>query len=83
MDELLHSFTNRYFQLWRYSVSHSSLLLRSVKLDTSDDAELAAMGHTIYEHPSRIDILFKGVDGLHLVDTFLDSFLKIYIIHRE
>ena len=80
MDELLHSFTNRYFQLWRYSVSHSSLLLRSVKLDTSDDAELTAMGHTVYEHPSRIDILFKGVEGLHLVNTHLDSFLKIYKI---
>ena len=77
MDELLHSFTNRYFQLRRYSVSHSSLLLRSVKLDTSDDAELTAIGHTVYEHSSRIDILFKGVEGIHLFDTYLDSFLKI------
>ena len=80
MDELLHSFTNRYFQLWKYSVSHSSLLLRSVKLDTSDDAELTAMGHIVHEHPSRIDILFKGVEGLHLVNAYLDSFLKVYKI---
>ena len=38
------------------------------------------MGHTVYEHPSRIDILFKGVEGLHLVSTYLDSFLKVYKI---
>ena len=38
------------------------------------------MEHTVHEHPSRIDILFKGVRGLHLVNTYLDSFLKVYKI---
>ena len=38
------------------------------------------MGLIVYEHQSRIDILFKGVEGLHLVNTFLDSFLKIHMI---
>jgi hypothetical protein len=49
--------SDRRFQLWSYRVSHSQLLLRSVK-----DAE----------HTSRIDVLFKGVDALDL-PTRLDG----------
>ena len=43
--------SKRGFQMWLYEVGHSQLLLRSVK----DDA-----------HSTRVDILFKSVDSLHL-----------------
>ena len=84
MDELLHSFPDRYFQLWRYSVSHSSLLLRSAKLDDSEDSEMVELGIETVHYPSRIDILFKGVKGMHWTDTVLHGELKIYRVgNRE
>jgi hypothetical protein len=43
--------SDRQFQVWKYTVGHSQLLLRSVK--SSD-------------HPTRIDVLFKGVSQFHL-----------------
>ena len=52
--------SDRKFQLWRYTVSHGQLLLRSTKDD---------------DHPTRVDVLFKNVhaidlpasmDGLHI-----------------
>lgn len=49
--------SDRQFQLWKYTVGHSQLLLRSVK--SSD-------------HPTRIDVLFKGVSQFHL-PTVLNS----------
>jgi hypothetical protein len=45
---------SRMFQLWRYSVSHSQLLLRSKSPDL----------------PTRIDVLFKGVSLIHLPTLF-------------
>ena len=45
------SFLGRSFQIWSFTVSHSQLLLRSVKTA---------------EFPSRIDILFKDVDRINL-----------------
>jgi hypothetical protein len=43
--------SDRQFQIWKYIVGHRQLLLRSVKSA---------------EHPTRIDVLFKGVSQFHL-----------------
>lgn len=45
----------RRFQVWRYQVGHSQLLIRSVKSA---------------DHPSRIDVLFKGVDVIEMPTNF-------------
>jgi hypothetical protein len=47
---------DRSFRLWDYSVSHSTLLLRSVDSGS--------------EMPSRIDVAFFGVRALHLRDDY-------------
>jgi hypothetical protein len=47
--------SGRHFQVWRYTVSHAQLLLRS----TRDDS-----------HTTRIDVLFKGVDRVDLPTSF-------------
>lgn len=47
-------FGDRRFELWAYSVSHQSLLLRSTRVDGTG---------------SRIDVLFKGVTRLSLPTT--------------
>jgi hypothetical protein len=52
-NEIIDS--KRFFQLWRYSVGHSQLLLRSTK---SEDC------------PTRIDVFFKGVKEFHLPTSF-------------
>jgi len=43
--------SERRFQVWKYTVGHGQLLLRSTKSD---------------EFPSRIDVFFKGVQEFHL-----------------
>jgi hypothetical protein len=43
--------STRSFQVWSYSVSHCELLIRSVKSA---------------EWPTRVDIIFKGVEAVHL-----------------
>lgn len=43
--------SDRFFQVWSYSVSHRELILRSTK-----STDLA----------TRIDVFFKGVDEVHL-----------------
>ena len=43
--------SDRQFQLWKYTVGHKQLLLRSVKSSA---------------YPTRIDVLFKGVSQFHL-----------------
>lgn len=43
--------SNRFFQVWSYSVSHRELILRSTK-----SADLT----------TRIDVFFKGVEEVHL-----------------
>lgn len=48
--------SDRRFQLWRYQVGHSQLLLRSVKAT---------------DHPSRIDVLFKVVEAIQLPTAFV------------
>jgi hypothetical protein len=47
--------SEREFQIWKYTVGHSQLLLRSTKSPTS---------------PTRIDVLFKGVAQFHLPTSF-------------
>jgi len=56
MPEPLDSFTSdRHFQLWRYTVGHGQLLLRS-----NPDAVRA----------TRVEVLFKGVDRVDLPTSF-------------
>jgi hypothetical protein len=45
----------RRFQIWKYTVGHSQLLLRSTKSA---------------ECPTRIDVFFKGVKEFHLPSSF-------------
>lgn len=52
-NEIIKS--DRRFQIWNYTVSHCSLLLRSTKSDG---------------FPTRIDVLFKGVSVFHLPTSF-------------
>ena len=47
--------SHRRFQIWRYTVSHSQLLVRTTKTE---------------EFPTRIDVLFKGVKEFHLPTAF-------------
>jgi hypothetical protein len=47
--------STRHFQVWRYTVSRSQLLLRST---------IGPMD------PMRVHVLFKGVDSLHLPRSF-------------
>lgn len=62
MQKITHSIQpNRNFALWRYSVSHSQLLLRS-----NMDDELAA----------RHEIYFKGVEFVHLPAAFIVNSIK-------
>jgi hypothetical protein len=49
-------FPTRDFQMWRYTVGHSQLLLRSPKST---------------DFPTRIDVLFKGVEEFHLPTDFV------------
>ena len=52
MSKALTAFqSDRRFELWRYTVSHSQLLLRSNKTN---------------ELSTRVEILFKGVDAVNL-----------------
>lgn len=57
---------DRIFQIWKYDVGHSQLLLRSVKGD---------------KYETRLDVLFKGVDLLHIPTHF--SGLRIAEITKE
>jgi hypothetical protein len=52
-NEIIKS--DRRFQIWNYTVSHCSLLLRSTKSADSG---------------TRIDVLFKGVKEFHLPTSF-------------
>lgn len=45
----------RNFQIWKYTVGHSQLLLRSTRTP---------------ECPTRIDVFFKNVGAVHLPSTF-------------
>ena len=45
----------RRFQIWKYTVGHTQLLLRSTKSP---------------DFPTRIDVLFKGVEAFHMPTTF-------------
>ena len=56
-DRPFHFTSTRQFQLWRYTVSHSQLLLRSNKGD---------------DYSTRLEVLFKGVDWMSL-PTILDG----------
>ena len=48
--------SDRKFQVWRYTVGHSQLLLRSTKSANCS---------------TRIDVLFKGVSEFHLPASFV------------
>lgn len=52
-QDIIHS--ERQFQIWKYTVGHSQLLLRSTKSA---------------EFPTRIDVFFKGVKEFHLPTVF-------------
>src|SRR5215831_5289943 len=52
-SEIINS--ERQFQIWKYTVGHSELLLRSPKSD---------------RFPTRIDVFFKGVKEFHLPTIF-------------
>jgi hypothetical protein len=52
--------TNRDFQVWKYTVGHNQLLLRSTKSP---------------EFPTRIDVFFKGVVEFHLPTHFRSLFI--------
>jgi hypothetical protein len=52
--------SDREFQLWKYTVGHSQLLLRSTKSP---------------EFPTRIDVFFKGVVEIQLPTHFRGLFL--------
>ena len=54
MPKALISF-NRDFQIWKYTVGHSQLLLRSTKTPAC---------------PSRVDVFFKNVGALNLPSNF-------------
>src|ERR1051326_8377775 len=47
--------SERTFKLWKYTVGHSQLLLRSTKSP---------------QCPTRIDVFFKGVSAFHLPTSF-------------
>ena len=47
--------SGRHFQMWKYTVSHAMLLLRSVKDD---------------DQQTRIDVLFLGVSHVQLPTSF-------------
>jgi hypothetical protein len=47
--------SERRFQIWKYTVGHNQLLLRGTKSA---------------ECPTRIDVLFKGVEEFHLPTSF-------------
>jgi hypothetical protein len=46
---------NRRFGLWHYTISHSTLLLRSINIGSS---------------PQRIDVAFVGVSRLSICETY-------------
>ena len=52
--------SDRQFQIWRYTVGHRQLLLRSVKSP---------------ENPTRINVLFKGVCQFHLPTVIRGLFI--------
>ena len=47
--------SERMFQMWKYTVGHGQLLLRSTKAP---------------DFPTRIDVFFKGVTAIHLPTCF-------------
>ena len=47
--------SDRYFQVWHFTVSHTQLLLRSNRDDN---------------HPTRVEVLFKGVQRLDIPSSF-------------
>lgn len=52
---------SRMVQVWSYTVSHSQLLLRAAK-----DGE----------HPTRVDVLFKGVGAMSLPTVMPDASIR-------
>ncbi len=55
MQAINFSFITRKFQIWRYTVSHGQLLIRSTKSDSVS---------------TRVDVLFKGVLSINLPTLF-------------
>lgn len=64
MQEVLYTFHRRWFRVWSYSIGHSNLLLRSEKLSSENSEQIGAFHSTEYAHPTRIDVLFKGVEAV-------------------
>lgn len=53
--------SDRLFQMWKYTVSHQQLLLRSTKSP---------------DFPTRIDVFFKGVEQFHLPTILEGLFIR-------
>mgnify|MGYP001612936745 CR=1 FL=1 len=65
MDYLKHFKSNRKYKIWMYTVSHSTLILRSEKQYFDVDYEIK------YEDPNTtIDIIFTAVDFISIPDRF-------------
>ena len=59
--------SNRKYKIWMYTVSHSTLILRSEKQYFDVDYDVK------YEEPNiTIDIIFTGVDFISLPDNFTE-----------
>lgn len=71
------TFERRLFQVWGYTVSHSCLLLRSGKLAQEQTEELLASSGHQYEQPTRVDVLFKGVQAVYLPTLMFSGKLTI------
>jgi hypothetical protein len=65
MTEIFNS--RRRFQMWRYTVGHSELLLRSIKSGDSS---------------TRIDVFFKNVHVMHL-PTIFEGLIITELSHEE
>lgn len=52
--------SDREFQVWKYTVGHRQLLLRSTKSP---------------QHPTRVDVFFKGVSEFHLPTSLTGLFI--------
>jgi len=63
--------SSRKFRIWMYTVSHSTLILRSEKQYSDVDYDLK------YDEPNiTIDLIFSGVDFISIPDSFANLEVK-------
>jgi hypothetical protein len=61
VEPIIEFESRRAFRVWRYSVSHSQLLLRSNRND-----QIPLSNNRFGEHSTRIEVLFKGVKSMEV-----------------